>query len=248
MPLFPTAALRSIGWGGLAVVLVDVLAAVLVLPAVLAILGHRVNALPMPWRRRPLPAPARAGRWARFGRSVMRRPVLWLAGVAAILVVAGSPVLALQPGTVNHRHLPAGSDDLHVVAITEADFPTRGRYNAEIAITGTPDPAALAAYTDTAADLPGAVGAQVADTSPGLTHVQVGMVGEPDTPENLDLIRHLRALPPPTAAQDVLVGGQVAATLDSIEALTTIAPLALGLVATASFVMLFLALGSLVLP
>lgn len=249
MLLFPTAALRSIGWGGLAVVTVDVLAALIVLPAVLAILGHRVNALPMPWRRRqPFAASNDDGRWAGFGRFVMRRPVLWLVGVGAVLLVAGSPILGLQPGTVNHRHLPAGSDDLQVVAITETDFATGGGYYVEIAITGSPQPTPLAEYADAAANLPGAVSAHVADTAPGLAHVRVGMVGEPDTTENLDLIRDLRALPPPAGADEVFVGGHAAATLDGIEALTAIAPLALGLVAAGSFVVLFLALGSLVLP
>ena len=70
---FPQMFLRSMGFGGIAVVLVDMLAALTVLPALLALLGRRVDALRI--GRRSAPPAADGGAWYRLARSVMRRPV-----------------------------------------------------------------------------------------------------------------------------------------------------------------------------
>ena len=88
--LFPETFLRSMGYGGVATVLVDMLAALTVLPALLAVLGPRVNALRV---RRAAARPARgeqSGAWYRLASSVMRRPAVY----AVVIVVA---LLALAP-------------------------------------------------------------------------------------------------------------------------------------------------------
>ena len=74
--LFPQGFLRSMGYGGMAAVFVAMLASLSLLPAGLAVLGHRINALriPLPWRRGT--AGSDGGAWARLAHSVMRRP--WL--------------------------------------------------------------------------------------------------------------------------------------------------------------------------
>src|ERR1700722_556589 len=84
--LFPEVFLRSMGYGGVATVAVDVLAALVVLPALLAVLGHRVNALRI---RRSVQRPARdetSGAWYRLARSVMRRPLVYLTVIIVVLL------------------------------------------------------------------------------------------------------------------------------------------------------------------
>ena len=101
------------GCGGMAAVLVAMLAALTVLPALLAVLGRRVDALPVrPSLRRPSPPATRrrrAGAWARLAHSVMRRPVLYAVGVVAVLLLAGAAVPAGQV----RRHRRAGAAGRH---------------------------------------------------------------------------------------------------------------------------------------
>ena len=87
--LFPETILRSIGYGGVATVLVDMLAALTVLPALLAVLGPKVNALRI---RRTVPGPPAAedsGGWYRLAHSVMRLPVLYAVPIVVLLLALG---------------------------------------------------------------------------------------------------------------------------------------------------------------
>ncbi|MGB6581652.1 MAG: MMPL family transporter, partial [Streptosporangiaceae bacterium] len=77
--LFPETILRSIGYGGVATVLVDMIAALTVLPALLAVLGPKVNSLRIRRSVQRPPAAEGSGGWYRLARSVMRRPVLYAA-------------------------------------------------------------------------------------------------------------------------------------------------------------------------
>ena len=74
--LFPMGFLRSMGWGGMAAVLVAMVAALTALPALLAVFGRRINALPLRRRRRRRPPPAKASRPGQGPRAAGRRPGL----------------------------------------------------------------------------------------------------------------------------------------------------------------------------
>ena len=100
--VFPLMFLRSFAYAGIAVALLSGAAAVVVLPALLAVLGPRVNALTV-WRRSVQPADE--GFWSRMARTVMRRPVLFLIGGVALLAVLGSPFLGLRVGYLDYRVL-----------------------------------------------------------------------------------------------------------------------------------------------
>ena len=82
---FPQMFLRSMGLGGMAVVLVDMIAALTLLPALLALLGRRVDALRLV--RRKSGTRENAGAWYRLARSVMRRPVAYATGSVLVLLV-----------------------------------------------------------------------------------------------------------------------------------------------------------------
>ena len=106
--LFPETFLRSMGYGGVATVLVDMLAALTVLPALLAVLGPRVNALRIRRTVRRPPVAEGQGAWYRLARSVMRRPVLYAVPIVVVLLALGSPFLRVTWGGTDATVLPAG--------------------------------------------------------------------------------------------------------------------------------------------
>jgi RND superfamily putative drug exporter len=125
--LFEAPAIRSIGISGSLVVLCSVLYALTFLPAVLGMLGNRVNALSLGGlmgRFRSVSdevAPARASRWERVAHAVMRRPLAVLVPTLAVLLIAGSPFLRLEQGVPGAEIYPAGveSRDAYVALQTE---------------------------------------------------------------------------------------------------------------------------------
>jgi RND superfamily putative drug exporter len=125
--LFEAAAIRSIGISGSIVVLCSVFYALTFLPAVLGMLGHRVNALSLGGllgRFQSVSdqvAPARASRWERVAHAVMRRPLAVLVPTLAVLLIAGSPFLRLEQGVPGAEIYPVGveSRDAYVALQTE---------------------------------------------------------------------------------------------------------------------------------
>ena len=125
--LFEAPALRSIGIAGALVALCSVVYALTFLPAVLGMLGPRVNALSLGGLTRrfrtvsDIPTTARASRWERLAHGVMRRPVTVLFPTLAILLIAGSPVLRMEQGVPGAEIYPAGveSRDAYVALQTE---------------------------------------------------------------------------------------------------------------------------------
>jgi putative drug exporter of the RND superfamily len=110
--VFPFTFLRSMAYAGVAVALLAGVFSLLVLPAILMLLGHRVNALTL-WRRSV--SPPEEGLWHRIATFVMRRPVAVAGAVIALLLVMGAPFLGLELGQVDDRVLPtsAGSRQVH---------------------------------------------------------------------------------------------------------------------------------------
>ena len=108
--LFQPVFLRSMGYGGVATVAVDVIAALTVLPALLAVLGHRVNALAVRKTVRAGTVKSEAeGGWYRLARSVMRRPVAFVSVIVIVLLALGTPFLRISWGGTDARVLPASS-------------------------------------------------------------------------------------------------------------------------------------------
>src|SRR5450631_3555423 len=127
--IFPQNFLRSMGFGGVAAVLVAMTGALTVLPALLTVLGPRIEAGRMPWRRGVrgqdvaragdrsntagsgqlvgVGVSSSQGAWARLAHSVMRRPVAYLVVITMALMALGTPFLSARWGSVDERVLPA---------------------------------------------------------------------------------------------------------------------------------------------
>jgi RND superfamily putative drug exporter len=141
-------ALVSMGIAGAVVVAVSVLYAVTLLPAMLAILGGRVNSLRIPILQ---PKPFGEGAWHRLATWVMRRPWMVLIPTVAILLVAGSPFLSLQLANSDVNQLPATAEARQGADLLQAQFPQVGANTVAVVVQfqhGAPTSAAnvAAAY------------------------------------------------------------------------------------------------------
>ncbi|MEV0877133.1 MMPL family transporter [Micromonospora echinofusca] len=250
--IFPQAFLRSMALGGMAAVLVAMLAALTVLPALLAVLGHRIDALrvPLPWRRgarggRPA-AGETGGAWARIAHSVMRRPVRYLVGVSVLLLLLATPILRMEFGGFDDRVLPASAEPRVVSERIAAEFPGGTIAPIDVLVSGV-SPEQVQPFADRVAAVPGVTGVQVAANRGTSTLLTVTYPGEPTGDAAHDVVRALRALPAPGGAE-VLVGGRPGVDLDLIDGLADRLPWMALLMAAAILVLLFLAFGSVVLP
>jgi RND superfamily putative drug exporter len=246
--LFPLDFLRSLGYGGMAAVLVASLAALTTLPALLAVLGPRINALRLPLPRRLAPAggSAPAGGWDRLARSVMRRPLLYLLPIVAILLSLATPFLRAEFGGFDERVLPAGTPSRTVADALTTRFPHETVAPVIAVISGASAQAAEE-YAIRAAAIPAASGAAVIASKDGTSLVQITFDAEPESAKARDVVTAVRALPAPQGA-DVLVSGRSAFDLDQIDALQQRLPWMVLYVFAVTFVLLFLAFGSVVLP
>ncbi len=246
--LFPAVFLRSMGYGGVATVAVDVIAALTVLPALLAVLGSRVNALAVRGSLRAGAVKAEtAGAWYRLARQVMRRPVAYAAVIVVVLLALGTPFLRISWGGVDARVMPAGATVRQVSESLASEFPANSTSPIEIVVSGTASPASLAAYTREIDAIGGVTGVQVTGRQPAATRLDVGYTPRPDSPQARQIVTSIRALAPPPHAT-VLVGGATAGLVDELSSLGSTLPWMALLTALATFLLLFLAFGSVVLP
>jgi len=246
--IFPQSFLRSMGFGGLAAVLVAMLAALTALPALLAVLGHRINALrvPTPWRRRRRAQSGGEGAWAAIARSVMKRPVIYAVGVVAVLLVLAAPFLRITFGGFDERVLPPGAEPRVVSDAIGADFPGATVGPIEVLVSGGGQ-AEAQRLSSTISGLPDVTGVEVTAARGETSLLSVSYAGESTSDEAQAVVRAIRDLPEP-AGVDVLVGGRTAADIDLIDSLTTHLPWMALIMASATLVLLFLAFGSVVLP
>jgi putative drug exporter of the RND superfamily len=274
MLVFPFYFLRSFAYAGLAVVAVAALGAVVVLPALLTLLGARVNA----WDVRPplrrifrLPGRPRSdlaeqdteqGFWRRVAVAVMRRPVLFGAAVVAVLLVLGAPFLSVRFGLPDDRVLPASASSHQVGDVLRSDFDQNSANALTIALPDTGDASAaqLSAYAAQLSLLPGAAGVVSPEGSfvsgrrtdslstplaGSSTYFTLDNNVNPNSSAGQQLVRAVRDVPAPAAA---LVTGPAARNLDSLNALGGTLPLALGLIALSTLVVLFAFTRSVLIP
>jgi trehalose monomycolate/heme transporter len=245
--LFPENFLRSMGYGGVATVAVDMLAALTVLPALLAVLGPKVNALRI---RRSVHRPVRdetSGAWYRLGRSVMRRPAVYATVIVIGLLALGTPFLRISWGGTDARTLPAASTVRHVSEALDSQFPVNSTEPIEALVTGARAPSQLTAYLHRIDAIPGVTGAQVTGVKSDTARVDIGYQPAPVSSAARHIVTQIRALDAPAGAT-VLVGGTTAGLVDELASLGATLPWMALLTGVSTFVLLFLAFGSVVLP
>jgi RND superfamily putative drug exporter len=251
--VFPQSFLRSMGYGGVAAVVVAMLAALTVLPAVLRLLGRRIDGgrLPVGALRRhrpggPVAVASDHGAWARLAHSVMRRPVLYLVAITVGLLAIGSPFLGVKWGSVDYRVLPADAP-AHVAAeMLNTEFGGTEVSEANVLLTGA-DQGDVTSYAGSLDDVDGVLRVLPVDQSGSTALLRVAWEGNSQTEASQQMVRTLRDVPPPDGTE-ALIGGLAANTVDLLDSVGSHLPWMGLIVVGVMLVLLFLAFGSVVLP
>jgi RND superfamily putative drug exporter len=256
--LVPSTIFRSLAAGAILVGIVSVLAALTLLPAVLGLLGDRVNSLRIPVFGRAADQAGREGRfWGAIVRGVMRRPVLSLSLATAFLLALAAPVVTLDTGTSGAATLPDRFESKQGYLLLQEEFPGETTEPVEIAVAGDVHApavrAALARLEQELARRPifgePSVEANEAGT---VARVTVAIAGNPDGERAIEAVRDLRTEAVPQAFSgveaQVYVGGDTAEELDYHDTVNYWLPLVLLFVLGLSFLLLTIAFRSIVVP
>lgn len=152
--VFPLYFLRSFAYAGIGVVVIALLGSVVTLPAILALLGPKVNAGRLRRSRQVRTASGNSVFWQGLAQRVMRRPILFAIPVVALLVVAGVPFLHASFGVPDDRVLPTTAPSRQVGDALRSDFGGGTTTAVTSVIEGSPPADALAAYAQQLSSLP----------------------------------------------------------------------------------------------
>ncbi|MGW7077352.1 MMPL family transporter [Streptomyces sp. NPDC054866] len=248
--VFPQPYLQSMGMAGVITSLAAVLFALLALPAVLALLGDRVNSLaPRRWQRAAQDdggsGDAAVRRWRRIAQMVMRRPVVVAVAATALLLALASPVLGIRFTGADASALPTSISAGKVSAAMQDDFAAPATSPLRV-VADTTDGGRLDAYAKKIAQVPG-VEAVAKPVRLDATHWEIDAVleGQPLGTVAKDAADEVRSLDAPTP---VRFTGQTADFLSQKDGIRDRLPLAIGVLALVTLLLLFAFTGSVVLP
>ncbi|MGB2940325.1 MAG: MMPL family transporter [Candidatus Dormiibacterota bacterium] len=245
MMLFPLNFLFSMGVAGVIVVVIAATTALVVMPAVLRLLGTRVNALaPRRWQRTEA---TDRGFWFNLSNFVMRRPVVVAVASGALLLVLGSPFLNIKFNSVDATTLPVSASARVVDTAIKNDFPGIVPAPAVIVLKAGQERAAdVADYANRVARVAGVQSLQPpVYQGAGVWRIDANLGPDQYSSRATQALRDIRAL---DAAFPVQVGGLTAQFIDLQAGIFQSLPLAVTLVTLTTLVILFLMTGSVVLP
>ena len=265
--IFPLYFLRSFAYGGIGVLLVAMSISVVFLPALLAVLGPKVDAGRIFGRRTTRVG---EGGWHRLATAVMRRPIPVAAVAVTLLVAVGLPFLDVKWGTGDDRVLPESAAVREASEALRTDFTASEADAFPVIAAGGVDDGEIAAFAAAVSTVDGvgrvdssvgrfADGALLAPADPTLerfassasaggdsTWFNVVPTVEPISTEAEAMIAEVRAVD--SGFDTVLVGGASAAFVDSTDAIFSRVPIAGAMIVVSTFALLFLMFGSLLVP
>jgi RND superfamily putative drug exporter len=266
--VFPLFFLRSFAYAGVGVTLVAMLASIVTLPALLAVLGGRVDSLRL-WRARPQP-PIGEGRWHTIAMAVSRRPAVLAIAVIVVLCVLGAPFLGVRFGLPDERVLPEDAPARITTQRFGEEFESAEAFALPVVALDADDPAdeTIDEYAAALSEVEGVGrvdaptgrfldGTKVLGADPmlesfrasdgsGAVRLSVVPEVEPMSTDAEELVTALRDVPSPLG--EVLVGGQSAHLVDTKAAIAARLPWAGAIIVGATFVLLFLMFGSVLVP
>ncbi|UFS98673.1 MMPL family transporter [Nocardia huaxiensis] len=251
MLLFPMPFLRSLAAACLSVTLLAALATVTLLPALLMLFGHRIDALDLRrgvrtllGRPEPTPKQPEQGFWYRTARRVTARPLAFGGAALLLVLLLGAPFAGLKLGLTDDRALPATVESRQVGDVLRAEFPATTAGQFDVVVDGPISGADLMTLTTRLQQLehvrlvrsvPGADGA----------HLTVLPDIDPYSPAADTLLEQIRATDSPAP---LLVGGATAENTDTKAGLAQRLPLVVALIVIAMIILLFAFTGSVIIP
>ena len=241
LTVFPLRFLQSMGIAGAVVALVAGLASLVIAPTMFAIWGAKLTV-----RRRRPDRPPEQGAWYRLAHAVMRRPLPVAVITGALMLALAIPALRANWTPVDSSVIPKAESSRTVADTLARDF---GGQESPIVIAIDAPAGEKVGVTEYAAGLEGLTGVRAVAPPRALDdstwQVSVAVAGEPDGDEAQALIKEIRERPAP---YPILVGGSAAEFVDQQDAIASSLPLAVGLLVTLTFIVLWLMTGSVVLP
>ena len=261
MLIVPTTIFRSLGAGAIFAAIASVAVGLTLLPALLSLLGDRVNRLPVPLIGRSGPVDADRGFWAAAARRVMAHPVLSLVLSGGLLIGLAIPYTAIDLGFGGASTLPENTDSYRAFQILDAEFSAGRSIPTQVVVTAAdvnaPAVAGAIGRMEAAieADLeivitPSPTDGASADGSLWLT--TVALPGDSASDEALDALARLREEIAPAAFvgvdAQVAMGGQSAVSQDFFDMVGRFTPIVFAFVLGLSFLLLMVVFHSLIVP
>ena len=243
LAFFPMNFLKSMGYAGAIVVALAVVGALIPLPALLMMLGEKVNKGVV---RKSGLAPKEEGGWARLSRFVMRRPVPVVAFSLLVLGLMIAPISNVKFSQVDSRVLPASDPAYQASAFIQEKFPGQEGNPIEIIFPNGANQIELVnAYASKLSQVENIVRVGTPDVKGEAVRLVAVHSMAPRTPEAQDLINRIRAIDSPI---EVLVGGIAADYADTQDGIAETLPWVFLWIALTVLILLFLFTGSVLLP
>ncbi len=255
MLLVPSTILRSLATGAILVAIVSIVAALTLLPAVLSLLGDRVNALRIPFFGRAATGRSESRFWGSIVRAVMRRPVVSLALAAGLLVALAVPAFTLEVGSAGPSTLPDRFESKQGFLLLDQEFPDSGVDPVEIAVAGdvgSPGVRAAIERLEAETGREPIFGQPAVDFNEAgnLARITLPIGGDSVAEQATSAVRALRTDVVPDAFADVeaevAVGGATAEEIDYHDTMGSWLPIVFVFVLGLSFVLLTIAFRSVV--
>ena len=252
--LVPDTILRSLAFGAILVGIVTVVAALTLLPAMLALLGDRVNALRLPYFGREQTGESKF--WTRAVSVVVRRPVTALVASVLFLLLLALPVLDLRTGNAGVSSLPDNTFSKAGFLALDRSFPGSSADPAQVVVAGdvdSPEAEEALARLETALAADSAFGPPASDLAPGgdVAVVSIPVRGDPNSDLARAAVERLRSdlVPDALAGTDLTgyVGGATAENIDYTDLINKWLPIVLAFVLGVSLILLTVLFRSLVL-
>jgi uncharacterized membrane protein YdfJ with MMPL/SSD domain len=257
MLLVPSSIMRSLAAGAILVGIVSVIAALTLLPAVLSLLGDRVNSLRIPYFGRRVGHAGESRFWGRIVGFVMRRPVASLAAAVALLLAAAVPVFSLETGSSGVSTLPDRFASKHGFQLLNQEFPGQSTDPVQIVVDGDASSPAVQRGIDrleaALAERP-LFGEPTVETNEtgNTTLITVPIGGDAVSEPAIEAVRDLRTEVVPEAfagaEAGVLIGGDTAMELEYHDAMDTWLLRVFAFVLGLSFILLTIAFRSIIVP
>ena len=235
--LFEAPIMRAIGLAGVSVVLVAMVVAITLVPALCVVGAKRLS-------RKAIEQAPDVGLFSRLASVVQRRPLLVILGAVVVLVTLALPTLSLRLTSSGTELLPKGAEQRVFFDQLARDYPLLSAPEVTV-VAGSSDRAAVTRWADRFRDAPGVETVAVQPLGDAHQRVDLRVAGPPTSDEAQELVARVRGTPAPF---ETLTTGQAAGQIDFLDSMGARAPYAVGLVVLGTLVLLFLMTGSVVVP